>query len=154
MKKYIYQSLALALLCVSMLVITSCKDDDDKPSKPTVTLKEVGHANNKTAMRGNDMHLEAAIKADGLIKRIDIEIHQEGGSNYKIMKAFTEGKYIGVKNADFHEHIDIPAEAPLGAYHLHFTVTDQSGQTVMAEEHITVVENNGTGHDEEEHHHE
>ena len=97
-------------------------------------------------MRGDDMHLEADIVAEGLIKRIDVEIHKEDGS-YEIEKAYTEGKYIGVKNTEFHEHIDIPAEAPLGEYHLHFTVTDKKGRTALAEAHIEVVE-----FDEHEHH--
>ena len=49
---------------------------------------------------------------------------------------------------EFHEHIDIPAEAPLGEYHLHFTVTDQKGQTTLVEAHIDVIEF------DEEHEHE
>ena len=90
-------------------------------------------------MRGDDMHLEAEIVAEGLIKRIDVEIHKEDGS-FEIEKSYTEGKYIGVKNTEFHEHIDIPANAPLGEYHLHFTVTDQQGQTTLAEAHSEVIE--------------
>jgi hypothetical protein len=99
-------------------------------------------------MRGDDMHLEADILAEGLISRIDVEIHQEDGS-FEIEKTYTEGKYIGVKNVEFHEHIDIPADAPLGEYHLHFTVTDREGQTSQAEAHIHVIE-----FDEHEHHEE
>ncbi len=142
----------MALACVLTLVFTSCdKDDNNLPSKPVITLTEVGLENNKTAEQGDDLHLEGSIVAEGLIKRIDIEIHQEEGAEFKIEKSFTEGKYIGVRNATFHEHIDIPATAPLGEYHLHFTVTDQSGQTTTQEVHINVVENDGV---ENEHHHE
>ncbi|MCR5519168.1 MAG: DUF4625 domain-containing protein [Bacteroidales bacterium] len=143
MKKNII--LSLSAIIVFTLLAISCKKDDEA-AKPEITLTEVGHENSKTAMRGDDMHLEADIVAEGLVKRIDVEFHKEDGS-YEIEKAYTEGKYIGVKNTEFHEHIDIPEEAPLGEYHLHFSVTDQEGQTTTVEAHVQVVE-----YDEHEHH--
>ena len=138
--------ISLAAAAAILLFATSCNKEEN-PAKPTVNLTEVGHDNEKVAMRGDDLHLEADILAEGLIKRIDVEIHQENGT-YEIEKSYTEGKYVGVKNVEFHEHIDIPADAPLGEYHLHFTVTDQKGQTTLAEAHIDVIEFN------EEHEHE
>jgi hypothetical protein len=39
--------------------------------------------------------------------------------------------FSGLKNAEFHKHIDIPADAVTGLYHLHLAVTDQQKQ--MAE---------------------
>lgn len=135
-----------------ILSATSCNKEEN-PAKPTVTLTEVGHDNSKTAMRGDDMHLEADILAEGLIKRIDVEIHQEDGG-FEIEKSYTEGKYVGVKNVEFHEHIDIPADAPLGEYHLHFTVTDQKGQTTVAETHVEVVEFDEDHEHDHEHEHE
>ena len=141
--------LTIAAVAALAFLPVSCKKDN-APAKPVVTFTEVGHDNSKHAMRGDDMHLEAEIVAEGLIKRIDVEIHKENGG-FEIEKSFTEGKYIGVKNTEFHEHIDIPADAPLGEYHLHFTVTDQAGQTVTAEEHIEVIEfDENHHHDEEE----
>ncbi len=138
--------ISLAAAAAILLFATSCNKEEN-PAKPTVNLTEVGHDNEKVAMRGDDLHLEADILAEGLIKRIDVEIHQENGT-YEIEKSYTEGKYAGVKNVEFHEHIDIPADAPLGEYHLHFTVTDQKGQTTLAEAHIDVIEF------DEEHEHE
>ncbi|MCR4843731.1 MAG: DUF4625 domain-containing protein [Bacteroidales bacterium] len=141
--------LTIAAVAALAFLSVSCKKDN-APAKPVVTFTEVGHDNSKHAMRGDDMHLEAEIVAEGLIKRIDVEIHKENGG-FEIEKSFTEGKYIGVKNTEFHEHIYIPADAPLGEYHLHFTVTDQAGQTVTAEEHIEVIEfDEDHHHDEEE----
>ena len=141
--------LTIAAVAALAFLSVSCKKDN-APAKPVVTFTEVGHDNSKHAMRGDDMHLEAEIVAEGLIKRIDVEIHKENGG-FEIEKSFTEGKYIGVKNTEFHEHIDIPADAPLGEYHLHFTVTDQAGQTVTAEEHIEFIEfDEDHHHDEEE----
>lgn len=145
MKKNTIILIAAAL--VLAFVSVSCKKDTPV-AKPQITLTEVGHENSFEAMRGDDMHLEADILAEGLISRIDVEIHQEDGS-FEIEKTYTEGKYIGVKNVEFHEHIDIPADAPLGEYHLHFTVTDREGQTSLAEAHIHVIE-----FDEHEHHEE
>ncbi len=127
------------LLNLCLLIFSSCSDDDDdKPTKPVINLTEIGSENSKMAIAGSDLHLEGSILADGTIQRIDVEIHQEENSDFEIEKAYTDGKYIGVKNADFHEHIDIPAEAPAGKYHLHFTVTDQFGQTTTVESELTI----------------
>jgi len=128
MKNIKLLSLMMALFAISSFCLTACSDDDENPAKPVITLTEVGHDNSGKAHPGTDLHLEAEVVAEGLIKRIDIEIHQEDGGSFKIEQAYTEGKYVGVRNITFHEHIDIPANAPTGEYHLHFTVTDAEGQ--------------------------
>ena len=141
MKNMKYMSLLLALMCVFTLVLTSCgSDDDEQSAKPTITLTEVGLNNSRHVHPGHDLHLEAQVLAEALIKRIDIEIHQEGGDKFKIEKSYTDGKYVGVRNTEFHEHIDIPETAPLGEYHLHFTVTDNEGQQTTVESHIDIIE--------------
>jgi len=151
MKKYLSMSLVMALFSMTMGFV-SCDKDDDDVAKPSITLTEIGHDNSMKAHPGHDMHLEAEVVAEGLISRIDVEIHQEGGSGLEIEKSFTDGKYIGVKNVEFHEHIDIPENAPLGEYHLHFTVTDKEGQQTTEECHIELVE--ADDDDEHEHEHE
>ena len=118
----------------------------NKTSAPSVTFTEIGHENSKVAMRGDDMHLEADIVAEGLIKSIPVELHK---GYFEIEKEYTSGKYIGVKNTEFHEHIDIPSDAPLGEYHLHFTVTDNNGQQTMAEAHVEIIEYDPSKLDEE-----
>ena len=129
---------AILLFSLCVLGFSSCKDNNEPDSaKPIINLAEIGRDNSKTVTAGNDLHLDASIVAEGLIRRFDIEIHQEDG-DFKIEIAYTEGKYIGVINADFHEHIDIPADAPAGEYHLHFIVTDQLGQTKMESEELRV----------------
>lgn len=152
MKKIINMSLMMALITMVTLSFTSCGNDDDDvlPAKPSITLTEVGHDNGKHAHPGHDLHLEADLLAEGLIQRIDIEIHQEGGANKIVEQSYTTGKYIGVRNAEFHEHIDIPADAPLGEYHLHFTVTDKHGQQTTVEDHIELIEGDEDDHDEED----
>ncbi len=139
----------VALLTISFSFVSCDKDEDDAPQKPVITLTEVGHENSGIAHPGHDMHLEADVVAEGLIRRIDVEIHQEGGQGYEIEAAYTEGKYIGVRNTEFHEHIDIPADAPLGEYHLHFTVTDGAGQQTTAECHVVVAEGGEDDDDED-----
>lgn len=153
MKNFIYMSLAMAFSCILSMGFTSCGDDDDDVAKPTITLTEVGHGNAKHAHPGHDLHLEADVVAAGLIQRIDVGIHQENGGEYKIEKVFTTGKYIGVRNVEFHEHIDLPADAPLGEYHLHFTVTDQKGQQTTAKSELELVEDDGDDEEDEEHEH-
>lgn len=139
MKKII----VLAFAAILSLAFVSCKKD----SAPTVTFTEVGHENSKTAMRGDDMHLEADIVAEGKIKSIHVELHE---GDYEIEKEYTSGKYIGVKNTEFHEHIEIPSDAPLGEYHLHFTVTDMNGLQTLAEAHVEIIEFDPDKVDEEE----
>ena len=127
----------LSLIALFSFSFVACKDDDKSSvAKPVITLTEVGHDNSGIGHIGDDLHLKAEIVAEGTIKRIDIEIHQEEGGKFEIEKTFTEGKYIGVKNVEFHEHIDIPADAPAGEYHLHFTVTDAEGQQTTAEHEV------------------
>ncbi len=140
MKKIIMIA-AILLLGVFSLSFSSCKKQQQPAVKPVITLTEVGHENSKKIVAGAEhgLHLEAKIVAEGLIKRIDVEIHQENGGKSKIEKSFTEGKYIGVKNADFHEHIAVPADTPAGKYHLHLTVADKNGNTATAESYIEVL---------------
>jgi hypothetical protein len=127
---------------LSMLALVSCKKDNDPaPAKPTVKITEIGSHDSPDGKvaAGADLHLEAEIAAEGLIAKIAVEIHQEEGGSFEIEKTFgTDSKYAELKNADFHEHIDIPAAAPLGEYHLHLTVTDKLGQTTTAEAELIV----------------
>lgn len=121
--------------------LSSCKKDNEEIpalAQPQISALEIGSGNNKTVQAGSDLHLEGDILAEALISKIEIEVHQEGGGQYKFTKAYTDGKYIGVKNATFHEHIDVPADAPAGAYHFHFTVTDKAGNTTTVESPLTI----------------
>lgn len=133
------------LLNMSVVLFSSCSDDDDdnKLAKPTARITELGSGhdspNDKQAYIGTDAHIEAEIEAEGLIKTIEVEVHQVGGS-YEFGKTYTDPKYAGKKNATFHEHLDIPSEAPAGQYHLHLIVTDQLGQTATAESELILKE--------------
>ena len=131
------------IVLAAVLGLVSCKKDS---VAPVITFTEVGRENAHVAMRGDDMHLEADIVAEGLIQSIQVELHK---GSFEIEKEYTSGKYIGVKNTEFHEHIDIPSDAPLGEYHLHFTVTDNNGLQTMAEAHVEIIEYDPSKLDEE-----
>jgi 5-hydroxyisourate hydrolase-like protein (transthyretin family) len=149
------------LLNVFLLTFSSCSEDDENdPAKPVVNLKELGSGhdspNDKVAYIGEDAHIEAEIVAEGLIKQIEVEVHQKDGS-YEFNKVYTDTKYAGKQNTTFHEHLEVPSDAVAGEYHLHLTVTDQFGQSASAESDLTLkaisVSINidgftfGTGHD-------
>lgn len=155
MKNLKYMSLVWALVSSICLCFTSCDKEENESipvARPVVTLTEVGHDNSKIAHPGHDMHLEASLLAEGVIQRIDVEIHSVAGGEDLLEIAYTDGKYIGVRNAEFHEHLEIPADASFGKYHLHFTVTDAQGQQTMTECEIELAEEDGDD-DEHEHHH-
>ena len=128
----------LAIACVITFGLNSCSDEPSG-GKPNVTLIEVGHDNSRHAHPGHDLHIEAEIIAKGIINNVRVEIRQQGG-NESIVKEFTSGQYIGVKNTTFHEHIDIPASTPLGKYTLSLSATDKNGDRATAECDITMEE--------------
>lgn len=142
MNTKLVRSLTL-LFSACFFLFSSCgKDDDQTPPKPTILIEELGSGHDApddhAVQAGSDLHIEAQITAEGLIARIDVEIHQEEGGSFEIEQSYTEGKYIDVKNTEFHEHIDIPADAPAGEYHFHLTVTDRLGQTATAEADLDI----------------
>ena len=117
---------------------SSCnKDEDPDIHKPLVETLEVGHDNNRTAYPGSDLHLDVVIVAPRGIAHINLEIHPESGEGWTFEKVFTED-YEGLRNASFHEHVDVPADALEGEYHLHLTVTDKVGNTAEAESYLEI----------------
>jgi hypothetical protein len=126
------------LVMAASLFFTACsKDDDDAVPVPDITGVEIGSDNSKVAYTGADIHIEAQITAPGTIATVQVEIHPETGNGWKFDSVYTTG-FAGLKNAEFHKHIDIPADAVTGHYHLHFVVTDQRGQKKEFEEEIEI----------------
>lgn len=129
----------IALLMFSF-VITSCKKDDDVEATlpPQISGLEIGTNNSKIAYQGNDVHVEAEVSATANLASVTLEIHPEGAAaGWEFKEVYTEG-IVGLKNAAFHQHLDVPADAPLGTYHVHLVVTDQQGRTTEMESDLEI----------------
>ncbi|MCC8409811.1 DUF4625 domain-containing protein [Mucilaginibacter sp. UR6-1] len=129
----------ICLLLAGVTLFSACsKDDNETPvGAPAIEGLEVGANNNKIAHPGNDLHIEAQITAAANIKDVVLEIHPENGSGWEVNTTYTEG-FAGLKNAEFHKHIDVPADAAVGDYHGHLKVTDQNGRVTEAEFELKV----------------
>ncbi|TRZ42863.1 DUF4625 domain-containing protein [Robertkochia solimangrovi] len=95
------------------------------------------------AARGDDMHAEFMIAAVNGIHSITIAIHAHditpgaGELEWDYEEVFEEG-YHDETEVEFHEHIDIPASAPAGEYHLSITIEDEDGNILEYENHIDI----------------
>ncbi|WP_298879825.1 DUF4625 domain-containing protein [uncultured Polaribacter sp.] len=96
-----------------------------------------------TVVRGANFHTEFMIDAINGIHSITVDIHAHGLTvgtgevEWDFEKEFL-GNYHEQTSVEFHEHIDVPATAPAGEYHMIFTVEDEDGNTKEYETHIDV----------------
>lgn len=134
------------LVTVSAIAIfASCKKDEEVKA-PEFVKFELGYDNSGTAIAGEDLHIDAEIFAEGKISNVIVTIHPEGEHGLKSIKTiewevdttYTTG-YSGVLNIDFHEHIDIPADAETGHYHFHIKVTDMEGKRTEKEAELEIL---------------
>jgi len=106
-----------------------------------ITLSEYGVS--ETVVRGNDFHAEFMIHALNGIHNITVDAHAHGLTvgagevEWDEEIVFSTG-YHGLTGVEFHEHIDVPATAPTGEYHITFTVEDEDGNIKTYETHIDV----------------
>ncbi len=129
----------LVVWIASLMLVTGFYGCSKDPAKPVITDFEIGKDNIHIVEQGDDLHIEARIEAEGKIDVVIVEIHFEGtGEGWELDKTYTEFK--GLKNAHFHKHVDVPADAALGEYHLHFKVRDQEGNEVKVEGEFEVIE--------------
>lgn len=125
MKKVFLWS-AMALLSVFVLSFSSCNEDDVTEGEIKITDVEVGHHNSGKGTIGKDLHIEFKAYAERKIKAIEILITQ-GGKEF-LLQQYTTGKYVGVLNTEFHEHIELPASTfKPGVYQLRIVVIDSEG---------------------------
>ena len=112
----------------------ACKKDDDVAglSAPVISALEIGPDNNKTAHPGGDVHVEAEITATANIESVTLEINPKSGTGWKLNTVYMEG-FAGLKNAEFHKHVDVPADAALGSYDVVLKVRDSNGQETKVE---------------------
>ena len=137
------------LISILGLALFSCQDDEDVNfDAPVISGFEFGKGGTNetdgTAFRGSDLHLEAEIMAEATVASITVKIHGhdlevgEGEEEWDFSQIYTDDKYL-VNNPVFHEHIDIPANAPAGEYHVTMEVTDEAGKTSEVEGHLEVM---------------
>ena len=135
---------------ISIFTITffvACKKDET-PAKPVITILELGegdsHSNSRTAVIGEELHMEIDVVAEGKIDIIQVKLHHEGDHHVKATQEeweldTTYTKFSGLKNTLFHEHIEIDASAEAGDYHFDFIVTDKEGNQSSAEAEVELV---------------
>lgn len=129
-------SLAIIII-VTGFILSSCNKDDDPVANPQISNFELGTDNSKTGYIGTDLHVEAEILAEGTINNVELEIHQENNTgSWEFDSLYTE--FSGLKNTNFHKHIDIPEDADTGSYHFHFIVTDMEGNQSETEEELYI----------------
>ena len=139
-----------ALIAFVAIVFTSC----NKNEIPEITIHELGYNNTRTVVAGTDLHIDAELLAPLKIASIQLIIHSEAEHaavpTQKVKSAFAETivweidsiytkGYAGVKNAEFHEHVDVPALTTPGHYHFHLKVTDMDGNQAIKEDEIEVL---------------
>lgn len=137
------KQLFVAIMLLFTATFTACeKDKDELISKPVISNLEVGASNSKIGYVGADLHLEADVEAAGKIKTIEVEIHKESGSGWEFKKVYEE--FSGSLNANFHKHVDIPADVQIGDYHLHLKVIDMEGNETQVESELEIQVNADT----------
>ena len=127
---------AILALAAGLLAVSCSKEEEQ--AAPVVTLTEVGLENTHRVAAGGDLHLEADIVAAGGIKSITVSLRPESGGGNGVEVAYTAGPYIGVRNTEFHEHIEIPADTPEGNHSLRFTVEDNNGRRTTATARVEI----------------
>jgi hypothetical protein len=141
----------LSVLLSFALLMAACKKDDASPAKPVIEIHELGqgdtHGNDHTAIIGSDIHIDVDVVAEGKISTIQVIIHPEGEHHdkgllddgheeWEVDTTYT--KFEGLKNTEFHEHIDVDIHAEPGDYHFDFIVTDMEGNQSSAEAELVI----------------
>ncbi|AYN66504.1 DUF4625 domain-containing protein [Euzebyella marina] len=97
----------------------------------------------ESVVRGEDFHVEFMIAALNGIHDVTVDVHAhglevgEGEVEWDFEQSYSE-KYHEQSEVEFHEHIDVPATAPAGEYHILFSIEDEEGNTYEYDTHIDV----------------
>lgn len=139
--KQIFVVLAVVLL---QATVTSCSKDEGKQiedvviQKPKVENLEIGYQNSKKAYPESDLHLEAHITAEQTIKSVRVQIiPKKSGASWYVDVTYTKG-FAGNKEANLHQHYDIPKKAKEGTYDVVIIVTDAKGNKTIVEDTLTI----------------
>ena len=143
-----FKLIAIALFLGTFLF--SCSSDDDENfGAPTISGFEYGegssHSTEQIAYKGSDIHLEAEIMAEATVSSITVSIHShdltpgDDEVEWDFEQIFTDSNYL-VINPTFHEHIDVPEDAPAGEYHIELLVIDEEGNSTEVEGYIQILD--------------
>ena len=154
---------SLLLFALAAFVLQSCSDDDVVVDAPVISNFEVGSADEHgdedhgdedqahegEVHKGEGMHVGADILAQVRVSSITLEIDGHdivaaaGEVEWEFEQVYTDPKYL-VLNPEFHEDIQIPANIPSGEYHVKLTVTDEAGNSTVAEADVDIVDEEET----------
>ena len=154
---------SLLLFALAAFVLQSCSDDDVVVAAPVISNFEVGSADEHgdedhgdedqahegEVHKGEGMHVGADILAQVRVSSITLEIDGHdivaaaGEVEWEFEQVYTDTKYL-VLNPEFHEDIQIPANIPSGEYHVKLTVTDEAGNSTVAEADVDIVDEEET----------
>jgi hypothetical protein len=154
---------SLLLFALAAFVLQSCSDDDVVVAAPVISNFEVGSADEHgdedhgdedqahegEVHKGEGMHVGADILAQVRVSSITLEIDGHdivaaaGEVEWEFEQVYTDPKYL-VLNPEFHEDIQIPANIPSGEYHVKLTVTDEAGNSTVAEADVDIVDEEET----------
>ena len=138
-----YNIKLIILMMLTAGILFSCKKDEETIEKPTISNFELGYGNSGSTYAGNDLHMDGEVVAGGKINTIRVTIHPEG-EEHKFATAgweidTTYSSFYGLKNTNFHEHLDIPTTADTGHYHFHFIVVDLEGNSTELERELHIL---------------
>ena len=114
--------------------------EDHTGEEHGITITDI---HSEDAVRGGEFHAEAQIAADHEIGSVSVSIHghdlepAEGEIEWTFDETYDD--YSGT-SAEFHEHIDVPANAALGEYHITITVIDAEGNSYSEGSHFHVTD--------------
>lgn len=154
---------SLLLFALAAFVLQSCSYDDVVVAAPVISNFEVGSADEHgdedhgdedqahegEVHKGEGMHVGADILAQVRVSSITLEIDGHdivaaaGEVEWEFEQVYTDPKYL-VLNPEFHEDIQIPANIPSGEYHVKLTVTDEAGNSTVAEADVDIVDEEET----------
>jgi hypothetical protein len=143
MKNYILAATA----CIA-IGFSSCKKDDPDNQKPVIaSINEP--ADGDTLYTGTEFHITGSVTDNEALSQLKIDIHNadDGHSHERINGASHWETIIVVslsgKNQSIDEHIDIPAEAAAGKYHIILTAVDAAGNQSDIVERDVIIRNSG-----------
>lgn len=110
-----------AAIAVFTITFTSCKKDKENP---VITVsKPEQHTNFKW---GDKVHVSAAITDDRDLKHLHIFVGDMDG-NHNHQFDFMSSTDISGESYDFHDHFEVPADAPDKAW-IYFEAEDAEGK--------------------------